>query len=702
MSELAKMTLEELIPERGSRQHVKIYLADHQFKVASLYISTIIILRLMDVILGIYTLQQMLPFFLMFGSITFFIRRRQLNIVKLLISLLAVMLLIMFPLSESFKSVAVTTFLHTIMIPCHALVMTRSFPLAILILAAFSVSLHVVVVPNLMNDFTRMDSQAFEKMLLTLRRLCIDSGITLILGLLTEFQLSRKAITDLLLEKEKLTKLNEDYIQLNQTLIHTVQAKDDLILSVSHELKNPLNVISGNLELAAISGVNQTVSEYIKNAQNGGELLGLLINNLLDAGKLQNNKLEIVKAPTKSSVIINATWETIKILTERKNLKCQLLVAKNFPEVLNLDYHRLIQIVYNLVGNAVKFTSKGGVTVTLSWVSQTECSQGLFTPSVEEDLSPLFGRFASIDCANKRHYSLCNTEEYQSEHNDNSSVPFQYSHQTKYKSLALLNLRTNFYKIDHTNDLKQQAMIFINCSEKRDGFLKLEVKDTGIGLEDSEIPKLFQRFPQVGKHTNKQLGSGLGLWITKNLCLSMEGDIKAYSSKNEGATFVAAIRSISPASIVTPKINPLTQKNMIRALVVDDMATNQEIHKQFLMRCGTEVIDIASNGKEAYDIYKQRGNGFFNIIFMDLDMPVMNGEHASQKIRALEKVCNWTKTVLVIITGHCLKEDEKRLLDANGPVKADYIFIKPFNIQGCHQLMKEIKSRSVGSPEVFV
>jgi CheY-like chemotaxis protein len=75
---------------------------------------------------------------------------------------------------------------------------------------------------------------------------------------------------------------------------------------------------------------------------------------------------------------------------------------------------------------------------------------------------------------------------------------------------------------------------------------------------------------------------------------------------------------------------------------------------------------------------------------MDLDMPVMNGEEASQKIRNWEISAKWSKVFLVIITGHCLKEDEKWLLDAKGRVQADHLFIKPFSIQGCMNLIQEL------------
>jgi signal transduction histidine kinase len=516
----------------------------------------------------------------------------------------------------------------------------------------------------------------------------MNCGIVLVLGLLTEFHLNRKTIKELLVEKKKLTKLNEEYKQLNQALTNTVHEKDDLILSFSHELKNPLNVISGNLELASMNCTEKAIIPLVKNAQSYTELLNLQINNLLDAGKLQNNKLEIVKDPTKLSSVVHHTWRTLKILTSRKNLKGQLFVDKSLPTMLSLDYHRLIQVVYNLVGNAVKFTATGGVTVILSWCPSTDTNDQLLSPSTETEFSKGLRAFSSIDCSPTTNDNASSTDEELSEHNDYSEVCYQYSLQTEYKSMNVLSATEKFYKIDIQNNFNEEIMVFNNMPSASHGYLKIEVRDTGVGLDSLEIPKLFQKFSQVGDNLHRQLGTGLGLWITKNLCISMGGNIKAYGCKNEGSTFVAVIETETLDSVASP--HHVVSPKRIRALVVDDMKLNQDIHKCFLERCGVEIIDMASNGKEAYEIYKKRGNGYFNLIFMDLDMPVMNGEQASQKIREWEKYSHWCQSFLVIITGHCLKEDEKRLLDVKGRVYADHLFIKPFGIQSCINLINKL------------
>jgi hypothetical protein len=92
-------------------------------------------------------------------------------------------------------------------------------------------SLHVIVVPKMLVDFATLDSQTLGKMMYSLAGICMNSGIVLVLGLLTEFHLTRQTIKELVIEKNKLTKLNEEYVQLNQALKNTVHEKDDLILT---------------------------------------------------------------------------------------------------------------------------------------------------------------------------------------------------------------------------------------------------------------------------------------------------------------------------------------------------------------------------------------------------------------------------------------------------------------------------------------
>jgi CheY-like chemotaxis protein len=177
----------------------------------------------------------------------------------------------------------------------------------------------------------------------------------------------------------------------------------------------------------------------------------------------------------------------------------------------------------------------------------------------------------------------------------------------------------------------------------------------------------------------------------------MRGAVKAHSIKNVGSSFVAAIAC--KALSLAPEI---CNERPLKALVVDDMQSNAEIHKYFLTKCKVEVPDFASNGMEAVDLYRKRGRGFYDLVFMDRNMPIMDGDKASQMIRAYEKVQGWKPTTLVIITGHCKREDYDTMLNPSGEIKADYVFMKPFNFQVCQDLVKALSSKTRCGKKVLV
>jgi signal transduction histidine kinase/DNA-binding response OmpR family regulator len=478
----------------------------------------------------------------------------------------------------------------------------------------------------------------------------------------------------------------EKYVEVNEELQRTVKGKDEFLLSVSHELRNPLNILLGNLELGQMSKPDQ-VNKYLSYAKTSGEMLAFLINNLLDAGKLQTKNLEVSTAPTNIYSFVERIWSVSQMMFQRKSLNGQLYFAKDIPTALSVDPHRMMQIVINLVSNATKFTFHGGVTIIISWIEQDQFDDNLLDTHESEELSTTNYR------------NLIGSKNISANFDDqNEDAPLTldgYTYPTKFKSMGDVNLRRKFHKIDfHTQTLLQSPQKEKNKIDYKShaGFFKIEVRDTGCGIDKDKLPKLFSKFSQVSQNSEQQqLGTGLGLWIVQNLCQSMGGSVKAYSVKDSGSNFVAVIKSHSlpPA----PEISPGKPSKQLRALIADDMKSNADIHKYFLNKCGVEVSDIASTGVEAVELYRKRGDGYYDIVFMDRSMPLMDGDRASELIRSHEQEGGWKTTILVIITGHCKKEDHDALQSSEGTIKANYVFLKPFNFQVCRDLISAIKSK---------
>ena len=207
----------------------------------------------------------------------------------------------------------------------------------------------------------------------------------------------------------------------------------------------------------------------------------------------------------------------------------------------------------------------------------------------------------------------------------------------------------------------------------------------------------------------------------------MDGSIHVYSDLHKGSTFLLFLKcEVSPQSLGTPTPSPymegrrdrnnlqtmasmpfigMKSKNPVikkeekkveeqpklKAMVVDDIPYNQQLNKQFLELCGVEVDYVLENGLEAYKKFTSVGSQGLDVIFMDLDMPIMDGKTSSTKIREWEKA-NKTKPILIVIlTGNC-SEDELRLcLDKNGTIKADYFYRKPLSLSDCQNLIQQIK-----------
>jgi signal transduction histidine kinase len=141
-----------------------------------------------------------------------------------------------------------------------------------------------------------------------------------ILALIVQIISNRNAILQLFMEKDKLLGFNIKYAEINEELTRTIKDKDDFLLSFSHELRNPLNILLGNLELSHMTSTENSDHKYLDNAKISGELLAFLINNLLDAGKLQNRNLEVTTTPINVSSFIEKIWSVSKMTLQRKKL----------------------------------------------------------------------------------------------------------------------------------------------------------------------------------------------------------------------------------------------------------------------------------------------------------------------------------------------------------------------------------------------
>jgi len=214
------------------------------------------------------------------------------------------------------------------------------------------------------------------------------------------------------------------------------------------------------------------------------------------------------------------------------------------------------------------------------------------------------------------------------------------------------------------------------------GFLQVQVLDSGRGIEQADVSKLFNMFAQLNHANSAQNGgTGLGLWICKQLCQKMGGDITMYSQQGRGTTTVFYI-PIDNTNLCTSLHPPVIKHpGKLRALVVDDYSYNRDVHKLILEREGVEV-SLAFDGKEALEKYQAQGEGYYSFIMMDIQMPVMDGLTSAKEMRIHDMKVNQKKTDIYFVSGNYHTKNEILETLGHGKEKID--------LQGIEFLRKPI------------
>lgn len=220
---------------------------------------------------------------------------------------------------------------------------------------------------------------------------------------------------------------------------------------------------------------------------------------------------------------------------------------------------------------------------------------------------------------------------------------------------------------------------------------KFSVKDTGIGIDPLQIKKLFTPFSQANAGISRNYGgTGLGLVISKSIVEMMGGDIELETAPGKGSVFSFTIRLMAQKALPPMQKSPdglasdaVPDFSRFRILIVDDIEINRVIAMEFLEASGV-TMECAENGQDAVNIYMEKPAGYYDMIFMDMLMPVMDGCTATRMIRAAGKADS-EAIKIIAMTANVLQEDVKRVFDAgmNGHIG------KPVNVKEMFRVMGE-------------
>ncbi|HUS04676.1 MAG TPA: response regulator [Bryobacteraceae bacterium] len=357
------------------------------------------------------------------------------------------------------------------------------------------------------------------------------------------------------------------------------RAKTHFLASMSHEIRTPMNAILGITELLAETELTALQREYVGLFQRAGATLLKLINDILDLSKVEAGRLELESCPFDLAALVRDAMEISASGARQKGLRLVDRIQPEVPATLVGDSGRLKQILVNLIGNAIKFTQAGQITIDV------RAAAGFSEP----------------------------------------------------------------------------------------GHWQFSVSDTGVGIPPDKQAMIFENFSQADSSTTRQFGgTGLGLAICRRLVTLMGGEIRVESQVGEGSTFIFTVHLPCAAGQEGKQLEIESDRATVnqgakprpiqasRVLLVDDSQDNLFLIRHYLKN-SAYVLEEAENGEVAVRKF-QRDK--FDLVLMDVQMPVMDGYAATRAIRAWEREQQLERTPVLALTADGLQEDIRRSLDA--------------------------------------